>query len=194
MSARLQTIGWLVCVVYATIPAYWLLIHPFADHWRARNRSPFRVLLPLWIAMWVIACLATAPWRRTVFYATAWAWVPALLLFAVGFFVYARGGKNFSGRQLGGLPELRSSPEAHRLVTSGIRSRVRHPIYLGHLCEMLAWSLGTGLAVCFALTAFAALTGALMIWQEDEELERRFGQQFLEYRKKVPAVFPRIEP
>jgi hypothetical protein len=52
---------------------------------------------------------------------------------------------------------------------SGIRSRVRHPIYLGHLCEMLAWSLGTGLAVCWLLTAWAIATGALMIRLEDAE-------------------------
>jgi protein-S-isoprenylcysteine O-methyltransferase Ste14 len=69
---------------------------------------------------------------------------------------------------------------------------VRHPVYLGHLCEMLAWSLGTGLAVCWALTAFAIVTGAVMIRMEDKELEKRFGEQYGRYRSTVPAVVPRI--
>jgi hypothetical protein len=43
----LQTIAWLACVVHSTIPAFWLMIHPFADRWRARRRSPYRVLLPV---------------------------------------------------------------------------------------------------------------------------------------------------
>jgi protein-S-isoprenylcysteine O-methyltransferase Ste14 len=77
-------------------------------------------------------------------------------------------------------------------VTTGIRSHVRHPVYLGHLCEMLAWSAGTGLAVCWALTAFAIVTGAVMIKMEDKELEKRFGQEYRQYRSTVPALLPRI--
>ena len=77
-------------------------------------------------------------------------------------------------------------------MTTGIRSRVRHPVYLGHLCEMLAWSVGTGLVVCWLLTAFAIGTGAVMIRLEDAELEKRFGDEFLAYRHRVHAVLPKI--
>ena len=79
-----------------------------------------------------------------------------------------------------------------RLITTGIRSRVRHPVYLGHLCEMLAWSIGTGLVVCWLLTAFAIVTGAIMIRMEDAELEKRFGNAHAVYRQSVPAVLPRF--
>lgn len=57
---------------------------------------------------------------------------------------------------------------------------------------MLAWSVGTGLAVCYGLTAFALVTGTIMIQKEDKELEQRFGEEYREYRRKVPAVLPRI--
>ncbi len=77
-------------------------------------------------------------------------------------------------------------------MTTGIRARVRHPVYLGHLCEMLAWSVGTGLVVCCLLTAFAVVTGAVMISMEDAELEKRFGAEYAAYRRRVPAVLPRI--
>jgi protein-S-isoprenylcysteine O-methyltransferase Ste14 len=78
------------------------------------------------------------------------------------------------------------------LITSGIWARVRHPVYLGHLCEMLAWSMGTGLAVLFVLTAFAVVTGLVMIRLEDKELRTRFGAEYALYRGRVPAVLPRI--
>ncbi len=55
---------------------------------------------------------------------------------------------------------------------------------------MLAWSVGTGLAVCWLLTAFAIATGAVMIHMEDAELERRFGEEYVAYRRRVPAVLP----
>jgi protein-S-isoprenylcysteine O-methyltransferase Ste14 len=97
---------------------------------------------------------------------------------------------HFSLAQFGGLPEVRSDHRDDRLITTGIRARVRHPIYLAHLCEMVAWSGGTGLLVCWLLTAFAMITGAVMIGMEDSELERRFGAEFAAYRRRVPAILP----
>jgi protein-S-isoprenylcysteine O-methyltransferase Ste14 len=55
---------------------------------------------------------------------------------------------------------------------------------------MSAWSLGTGLLVCWLLTAFAIITGAVMIRMEDAELEKRFGAEFMAYRRAVPAILP----
>jgi protein-S-isoprenylcysteine O-methyltransferase Ste14 len=188
----LLTLGWLACVVYSTIPLFWLMVHPRAHLWRAREGSPFRVLVPAWLVMWIGMAALTGPWRRAAVYSTPWTWLPATLLFATGILIYSSSGAHFSWSQLGGLPEVRATNHDQRLVTTGIRSRVRHPVYLGHLCEMLAWSAGTGLAVCWLLTAFAIATGAMMIRMEDAELEERFGDEFLAYRHRVHAVLPKI--
>ena len=152
------------------------------------------VLLPLWMAMWVIVALFTRPWLDIVLYRSDRAWVVAAPLFVCGLYLYSQSGKNFSARQLGGLPEVHGRNREQCLVTDGIRSRVRHPVYLAHLCEMLAWSVGTGLAVCWALTAFAVATGAVMIRMEDRELEERFGDAYRAYRKSVSALLPRVFP
>ena len=192
MIEFLHLIAWLACIIYATIPAFWLAIHPRAGYWRSRRRSPYRILIPLWLAIWIVVAVVTKGWRHVTLYATAWTWLPAAFLFATGIWIYLRAGKNFSAQQLGGLPEIHGGNREQRLVTSGIRARVRHPVYLGHLCEMLAWSLGTGLALLYALTFFAIVTGAIMIRMEDEELERRFGDEYRRYRSSVAAVMPRL--
>ncbi len=196
MEQTLRTVGWIACVIYSTIPSFWLLIHPRVEYWRSRPRSPYRILLPVWIAMWVPMAAATEPWRNlTVFHSTlyhrAWCWIPAAALFGAGLVLYKLSGIGFSPAQLGGLPEVLPGHCQQRLVTTGIRSRVRHPVYLGHLCEMLAWSIGTGLIVCWALTAFAIITAAVMIRMEEKELENRFGEKYREYRMRVPAVLPK---
>lgn len=188
----LRTVGWLACVVYSTVPLFWCMVHPLAGKWREQQRSPFRVLLPAWVAMWVVIGVVTVPWRHFVLYSSAWTWIPAAGLLSIGFFLYSRSGAHFSWSQLGGLPEVRNGHRDDRLVTTGIRARVRHPVYLAHLCEMLAWSIGTGLLVCWALTAFAIATGTVMIRMEDAELRRRFGEEYLAYRARVPAVVPKI--
>jgi protein-S-isoprenylcysteine O-methyltransferase Ste14 len=189
MAQWLDLLGWIACVVYATIPSFWLLIHPRAERWRSRRRSPYVFLLPAWVGMWMILGVATFRWRQVPIYPTSWSWFPAIFLFGSGFWLYAQSSKNFSARQLGGLPKVIPGHREQRLVTSGIRARVRHPVYLAHLCEMLGWSLGTGLAVCYGLTAFAVVTGSVMIRMEDAELEKRFGEEYTEYRKRVPAVW-----
>jgi len=188
----LRTVGWLACVVYSTIPSFWLMVHPHARKWREKERSPFRVLVPAWITMWIGIGALTVPWRNLALYSTPWAWRAAVLLFALGTSLYFRAGTHFSLAQLAGLPEVRGNHGNQRLVTIGIRARVRHPMYLAHLCEMLAWSTGTGLLVCWLLTAFAIATGAVMIRMEDAELEKRFGEPFRAYRRSVPAVLVRL--
>jgi protein-S-isoprenylcysteine O-methyltransferase Ste14 len=192
MIQFLNLLGWLACVIYATIPSFWLFIHPHAEYWRSRSRSPYRVLLPLWVGMWIIFGLIAAPWRHIALYHTWYAWVPAIPLLAAGLTIYKYAGAHFSAAQLGGLPELSPNHREQRLVTAGIHAHVRHPVYLAHLCEMLAWSIGTGLAVCYGLTAFAVVTGVIMIRMEDKELGKRFGREYSDYRSSVPAVIPRL--
>jgi protein-S-isoprenylcysteine O-methyltransferase Ste14 len=188
----IETIGWLACVVYSTIPAFWLVIHTRIDYWRSRRGLPYSIIVPGWMAMWVALALITLSWRYVALYRAWWMWVPAGGLFAVGIWLYRASGGSFSKQQLYGLSELKAGEAEQRLVTSGIRARVRHPVYLAHLCEMLAWSVGTGLVVCYGLTAFAVVTGVGMIRAEDAELERRFGEEYRAYRERVPAVIPRV--
>jgi protein-S-isoprenylcysteine O-methyltransferase Ste14 len=189
----LRTIAWIVCVIYSTIPSFWLLIHPRAESWRSRRQSPYKILLPLWIGLWIAMAATTTAWRAVLIYENRWTWIPAALLFCAGLILYKLSHSHFSIEQLSGLPEIVRGHSQQRLVTTGIRARVRHPIYVGHLCEMLAWSVGTGLAVCWSLTVWAIVTGAIMIKMEDRELEKRFGDEYRDYRSAVPALVPRLK-
>jgi len=141
--------------------------------------------------MWAVTAAITAPWRALAFFDSQWTWIPATALFCAGLLLYKLARVGFSLEQLAGLPEIRHDHGQQHLATTGIRARVRHPVYLGHLCEMLAWSVGTGLAVCWLLTALAIATGAVMIDMEDKELEKRFGEAYRQYRSKVPALLPK---
>lgn len=144
--------------------------------------------------MWVAVAAITAPWISVKLYKTNWTLIPAAALFCTGIILYRLAHAHFNLAQLGGLPEILPNHSQQNLITTGIRARIRHPVYLAHLCEMLAWSLASALAVCWILTAFAILTGAFMIKMEDDELEKRFGEQYSAYRRSVPALLPRMKP
>ncbi len=189
MQAKLLLISWLVSVVYGSIPLFWVAIHPFAGRWRKMQRSPYRILLPLWIILTVALGWATRPWHKQHIYSTPWLWLPALIFFVMGLRTYRKIFSEFGARKLSGEPELRPEEHEQRLVTTGMHARMRHPIYVAHLSMMAAWTLGSGLLVAFVLLAISAfVTFPLMIWLEERELEKRFGQEFHNYKKSVPLV------
>ena len=182
----------LVCSVYGTIPLFWLVVHPFIERWRKRGRHAYALILPAWGFFIAITFLILWPFRLAHFYASWFAWAPAAILFLAGFRIYSAAFKSFDRVQVSGLAELEPNRHRQELVTTGIRSRVRHPIYLGHLCEVFGWCLGTGLVALYALAAFAIITGFVMVRIEDRELESRFGESYRAYRRQVPAVIPRL--
>jgi protein-S-isoprenylcysteine O-methyltransferase Ste14 len=79
----------------------------------------------------------------------------------------------------------------HQLVTSGPYSIVRHPIYTSLLAILIATqSILTPLPWAAAsLVLFIAGT-EIRVRTEDKLLASRFGQQFEQYRKGVPAYLP----
>jgi protein-S-isoprenylcysteine O-methyltransferase Ste14 len=188
----IDVLALLACSVYGTIPLFWFVVHPAIHRWRERGRRAYAVVLPIWGVFIAIAFGLMWPFRSAHFYVSWYACIPAAVFFLLGFSIYVAGFRGFERAQVSGLAELEPRRHRQELVTTGIRSRVRHPIYLGHLCEILGWCIATGLVALCALAAFAVITGAIMLRMEDRELEARFGESFRRYRSSVPAVLPRL--
>ena len=191
MYRAVLTLAWFAGTIYATIPLFCLGLHPFAELWSTR-RPPLHVIIPAWFVMVAAVDLMTWPWRETVLYRATAAWVAAGLLFATAVLIYRRSRLDFLQARVVGCGEPEQGRQ-RRLVTGGIRQHIRHPIYLAHLCMLLAWTVGSGGLVLYGLTVFALFTGGPMIRQEEEELERRFGDEYRAYKRAVPAMFlPRL--
>jgi len=182
--------AWLAGMVYASIPFYWFLIHPFSEHWQQWKKSPFRLLLPLWFLVIVVACAATWRWHAQSLYAPNVASSAiAVALFVCGLLVYRRIGR-FGVARFAGLAEVRPLEHEQLLVTSGMHARVRHPIYLAHLCMFLTWTLSSGLAILYFLSPAVLVLATVMIRLEERELQRRFGEAYRKYSECTPAILP----
>ena len=185
----LRTTAWQMAAVYATIPCLWLLVHPFTDFWR-KNRAPIKSMALVWLTMWAVARLITWPYRNLLFYSTAFTLLPGLLLIGFGFSIYWRIGE-FGLARLAGQSEMRTN-KPQLLITHGVHGRVRHPIYLAHFCCLLGLAISSGLVVAYSFVVFALITGIFLVRLEDKELERRFGDEFLAYRLRIPALIPSL--
>ncbi len=182
-------LAWVLVCWYATIPSFWLIIHPVPEYWR-KHASPYRVILPAWVMMIVAAAAATWRWYDVKLYDVPGAWILFFPFAAMAIVFYRGSRKHISGEQIIGKSEVQPDKHEQKLVTSGMHGHVRHPIYVGHMLMMLGWTVGSGLAACFALTAFAFVTGVVMVRLEEKELEQRFGDAYREYKKNVPMLIP----
>jgi hypothetical protein len=117
----LRRLGWLVCVIYATIPSFWLVIHTRVAYWRSRRSSPYRLLTPLWIGMWLALGVITSPWRNVTLYSSVWTWIPAAFLFAIGLWIYQAFWKRIQRS-----PTRRPS-RGHARTSRTAAIDVRHP-------------------------------------------------------------------
>ena len=83
-------------------------------------------------------------------------------------------------------------PEEGRIVDSSIYSVIRHPLYAGALRVVIGLALlnGNGNSLVFIFFLPILLFGWLRLVEEKELIER-FGASYADYRKRVPAFWPR---
>ncbi len=180
----------MIAGIYATIPAFWMAVHPFSDWWRRKGHS-IKWLGVWWVLLWFVAWAIEFPFRDRILYERAWPWLITAALWSVSAYVYSTAVKLFSLDRVIGRHEIEES-KSQTLVTSGIYSRVRNPLYSAHLCTLLGWAIGTALVPAFACAAFYVLTLMLMLPREEHELRKRFGDPYREYEKRVPRLVPRV--
>ncbi len=76
------------------------------------------------------------------------------------------------------------------LVKEGIYSRIRHPQYLGILLIASGFLIQWPSLTTLFMWPILILAYYKLAMREERELERQFGEEFLEYREKVPAFIP----
>ena len=118
----------------------------------------------------LVVAVAVAP--RTAY------WIAGIVIAAVSFplWVAAR-------RQLGSAFSFR--PEARRLVTTGLYSRIRHPVYLFGTAAGLSAFLTLQIWPLFwTMVALGGVT-LLRIRKEDRVLREAFGREYEKYRRRT---------
>lgn len=72
------------------------------------------------------------------------------------------------------------------LVTSGIYTKTRNPMYVGLLCLLIAWGVFLSNLYSLALTlGFVICMNRFQIQQEEKALASIFGEDYLRYKNNV---------
>ncbi len=174
--------------------AYWWLASFGAKRVDRREPLGSRLLhvLPLTLAAWLLWAdrAPSALLNERMFPWAPWSFWAATLVTAIGllFAVWARVhlGRNWSGTV--------TIKHDHELIVSGPYAIVRHPIYTGLLIAFV----GTAMARGEWRGLIAILIGWLALWRkltvEERWMTEQFGQQYQDYRRRVPALLPFAKP
>jgi len=98
--------------------------------------------------------------------------------------------KILAQRQIGVSPVLKSKT---KLVTKGLYKIVRHPLYMsqGPLAMGMAVLFRSTNALLFSIPYFFSYL--LLIYFEEKNLLKEYGEEYLKYKKKVPyRLIPKI--
>jgi protein-S-isoprenylcysteine O-methyltransferase Ste14 len=99
------------------------------------------------------------------------------------------------------LPEVVELDEGERLLTATSRILITHgpfscsrnPMFLAGLVVLLGWAIFYGSAVIAIVTVIGwALANYLKVPQEERGLEARFGEDYRDYKRRVPRWIGRI--
>lgn len=140
---------------------------------KAENKPLFAVVLVAMVLMWV-SWFGMCPADPTHVELPEFVKTSGLVLFLAGL-----------ATSLSAFVQLRRAKKTHRLLTTGLFSFVRHPIYFGFILWIVGWSVyNAGL-----VSMIAGVVGIanIVVWArlEEERLVSAFGEQYLEYRRKT---------
>jgi protein-S-isoprenylcysteine O-methyltransferase Ste14 len=107
--------------------------------------------------------------------------IPSSLSIPIGVILAAGGMGLFLYSEL----KKHGAGEVDKLVTTGIYSRIRHPMYIGLVLLHAGFPLiAKSFIACLSTILWAAI---IAVWThfEEKNLERRFGQIYIDYKKQT---------
>lgn len=81
---------------------------------------------------------------------------------------------------------------AERIVTSGVYSIIRHPQYFGGILAHIGFSFLLSALYSLLVTPLVIAIIYAISWKEENELTKEFGQEYVEYKRKVPMLMPKL--
>jgi protein-S-isoprenylcysteine O-methyltransferase Ste14 len=112
---------------------------------------------------------------------------PGLIVAAFTLILHCSGLFSRLGR---GTPVPIEPPKS--LVITGLYRYSRNPMYVAQVAILLGLFLYRGeLSLMVHVAIYAAVVQGWVVWREEPELRKRFGEEYVRYAQQVPRWIPR---
>jgi len=174
------------------VPLFWIPVHMFPKFFRRLGIFTYVTPLITWMPItWFIFANRGLILRYKLelpmlVHITGW------IVFMGGILLQLWTLRLLGGWRIMGLPEVTDVGE-NRIVATGPFTVIRHPTYLSHTMMFTgAFFISSVVALGVMTLIDIIIVNLLVIPLEDRELIMRFGDEYKEYKNRVPAFFPRI--
>ena len=177
-------------IIWPVVPLFWIPVHGLSKIFKKLGLLTYIMPLTTWLplAYFIYSQRDFLLQFKTGFPMTIN--IIGIVLLITGTLLHIWTGKLLGFWGLLGLPEI-SAKVRSGLVTEGAFSVVRHPTYLAHTLMFIGIFLMTEvIAVGIVTLVDFVLVNVIIIPLEDRELLDRFGEEYKDYKKKVPGFFP----
>jgi protein-S-isoprenylcysteine O-methyltransferase Ste14 len=112
-----------------------------------------------------------------------------LFLFILSGIVGLPGIAGLASRKVGSLRLM-----TEKFISSGIRTYVRNPMSLAGYLFLIGYAVAFSSGYLLVVSLFGIIPAHAFYLRiyEEKELELKFGDEYLAYRRKVPFLIPRI--
>lgn len=91
-----------------------------------------------------------------------------------------------------GIRQLKGYPEEQGFIMDGILRYIRHPLYSGSMLFLIGYLIFAPNVVNLVSVILMIIYFIIGSYFEEKKLIRSFGKEYLDYRSKVPAFFPKL--
>jgi len=185
----------MMVMMWPFVPIFLIQLHFAVDFWKRLGVLTYFVSILEWLPL---AFIIYAFQGAILYYNITLSFpffVLGILAIAAGVALHSWTAKLLGLKATIGLTEIKPDVKSGKqgLVTSGPFSVVRHPSYWAHTSILIGFFLITGVISIGAIAIVdLAITYFITTKLEDQELTKRFGQQYEEYQMRVPRLFPRV--
>ena len=112
-----------------------------------------------------------------------------LMMATMGIFIIKRAFRNYN---TGAFLGLKTENPNQKLIKKGLQRKVRHPLYAGTILIFLGYFIYNPLLSNFTILLALLIYLPIGIKLEEKKLIQKFGQDYIHYKRDVPAIFPKI--
>jgi protein-S-isoprenylcysteine O-methyltransferase Ste14 len=170
---------------------YWFIVHPFIDLWRRMGKGmTYTVLIVMYVITGYLLWHVRGPLLAVEYGTNSWLLLPALVFYVTAVWIQVKIRKLLPFKVMAGVPELDRSGKGGKLLNTGLYTKIRHPRYLAVTMGMIAFALFTNYLAMYAFIPLLVIGLVTIAWLEERELVERFGEEYVQYRRRVPMIIP----
>ena len=173
---------------------YWLLVHPFVNFWRGQGIGVTYGCLLAVITAGMVGLFSIRHFLLSIEYGTSYPLVAlGLVLLTLSGTMRFMIRNKLTIKVLLGLPEVAPDRFPRELMTDGLYARMRHPRYVQLLIALAGYALIANYLAAYFMVALWVPAVYIIVLLEEKELRDHFGEDYIEYCRRVPRFVPKLK-